>query len=103
MVRPSPQWVSPRLITHLKRLRNVVEESDYFFRTLSVLEEKTGPVLFLFPKGFRADPARLDDFLTLIPKDMLCAFEFRDSTWRNGIKPLSISNTRKKPAGRKWP
>ncbi|MGZ3605966.1 MAG: DUF72 domain-containing protein, partial [Thermodesulfobacteriota bacterium] len=46
---------APQIITHLKRLRSVSEETGYLFRTLSVLDQKLGPVLFQFPKSFRAD------------------------------------------------
>ena len=74
---------APQAITHLKRLRNVFQETEYLFRTLSVLGRKLGPVLFQFPKSFRADRPALQDFLGLIPKDMACAFEFRSPSWLN--------------------
>ncbi len=74
---------APQVITHLKRLRNVFEETEYLFRTLSVLERKLGPVLFQFPKSFRADRSMLEDFLGLIPRDRACAFEFRSPSWLN--------------------
>jgi uncharacterized protein YecE (DUF72 family) len=72
---------APQVITHLKRLRNVFEETDYLFRTLSVLDRKLGPVLFQFPKSFRADRPALQDFLGLIPVGTTCAFEFRSPSW----------------------
>jgi len=72
---------SPQIITHLKQLRNVIEETEYLFRTLSVLDKKLGPVLFQFPKSFRADRPALHDFLGLIPGSMPCAFEFRSPSW----------------------
>jgi uncharacterized protein YecE (DUF72 family) len=72
---------APQVITHLKQLRNVFEETDYFFRTLSVLGRKLGPALFQFPKSFRANRPVLEDFLTLIPGTMQCAFEFRSPIW----------------------
>ncbi|HXZ35779.1 MAG TPA: DUF72 domain-containing protein, partial [Thermodesulfobacteriota bacterium] len=72
---------APQVITHLKRLRNVVQETEYLFTTLSVLEGKLGPVLFQFPKSFRADRTALQDFLGLIPGGMPCAFEFRSPSW----------------------
>ncbi len=71
---------APQIITHLKRLRNVDEETDYLFRTLSVLDRKLGPVLFQFPGSFHADYPALKAFLDLIP-DMSCAFEFRSPSW----------------------
>ncbi len=72
---------APQVVTHLKRLKDVDEETEYLFRTLSVLGRKLGPVLFQFPKSFRADPHVLEDFLALIPGDVSCAFEFRSATW----------------------
>jgi uncharacterized protein YecE (DUF72 family) len=72
---------APQVITHLKRLRNVDEEIDYLFRTLSVLDRKLGPVLFQFPKSFNTDHAVLKDFLDLIPVNISCAFEFRSPSW----------------------
>lgn len=72
---------APQIITHLKRLRNVVEETEYLFRTASVLERKLGPVLFQFPKSFRAALPGLQEFLGLIPAERTCAFEFRSPSW----------------------
>ncbi len=72
---------APQVITHLKRLRNVVEETEYLFRSLSVLGKKLGPVLFQFPGSFHADYPALEAFLALIPANMSCACEFRSPSW----------------------
>ncbi|MFO7606442.1 MAG: DUF72 domain-containing protein [Desulfurivibrionaceae bacterium] len=72
---------APRVITHIKRLRDVDNETDYFFRTLAVLGQKMGAVLFQFPKSFRVDLPLLENFLELIPLDVRCAFEFRSPSW----------------------
>ncbi len=74
---------APQVITHLKRLWNVLDETEYLFRTLSVLDRKLGPILFQFPKSFRANRPALQDFLGLIPGDRACAFEFRSPSWLN--------------------
>jgi uncharacterized protein YecE (DUF72 family) len=74
---------APQVITHLKQLRDVSEEAKYLFRTVSVLDRKLGPVLFQFPKSFRADRAALENFLALVPDDVACAFEFRSPSWLN--------------------
>jgi uncharacterized protein YecE (DUF72 family) len=98
---------APQIITHLKRLRDVFEETEYLFRTLSVLERKLGPVLFQFPKSFRANRAALEDFLSLIPADRACAFEFRNPSWlddpildllRERESSLCIADTDENPA-----
>jgi uncharacterized protein YecE (DUF72 family) len=80
---------APQVITHLKRLRNVGQETEYLLRTLSVLGERLGPILFQFPKSFHADHSTLKDFLPLIPRTMSCAFEFRSPSWLDaGIHDL---------------
>ncbi len=72
---------APQVITHLKRLRDVESETEYLFKSLSILDRKLGPVLFQFPKSFHADRPRLKDFLALIPDNISCAFEFRSPSW----------------------
>jgi len=72
---------APQVITHLKRLYDVSSETEYLFRTLSVLDRKLGPVLFQFPKSFRANRAALQDFFGLIHGETACAFEFRHPSW----------------------
>ena len=72
---------APQVITHRKRLRDVGKETEYLFKTLTLLERKLGPVLFQFPKSFPADRQRFKDFLSLIPGHMPCAFEFRSPSW----------------------
>jgi uncharacterized protein YecE (DUF72 family) len=72
---------APQVITHVKRLWNVSEETEYLFRMLSVLDRKLGPVLFQFPKSFRANRPALEAFLSLIPRNRACAFEFRSPSW----------------------
>ena len=58
---------APQVITHFKRLQNVDEETKYLFRTLSMLNQRLGPVLLQFPKSFKANRPALEDFLKLIP------------------------------------
>jgi uncharacterized protein YecE (DUF72 family) len=72
---------APQVITHVKRLKNVFEETEYLFKALSVLDRKLGPVLFQFPKSFYADQLALENFLGLIPGAMACTFEFRNPSW----------------------
>ena len=58
---------APQVMTHFKRLRGVDEEAAYLFRTLTVFKDRLGPVLFQFPKSFKADRGVLEDFLALVP------------------------------------
>jgi len=73
---------APQVITHFKQLRNVGDEIEYLFRTLSVLGIKLGPVLFQLPGSFRADLDALKEFLDILPDGISCVFEFRSETWR---------------------
>ena len=99
---------APQRITHLKRLKNVDDETEYLFRSLKTLGGKLGPVLFQFPKSFRPHPELLRDFLELIPAGALCAFEFRNPGWLEGEVPdllrgkgcsLCIAEDDDEPAG----
>jgi len=74
---------APQIITHVKRLNNVREETHYFFKTISTLDKKLGPVLFQFPGSFRENLTLLKDFLDLIPPRTACAFLFRNKSWFN--------------------
>ncbi len=72
---------APQKITHVKQLRNVEDDTEYLFQTISLLGKRLGPILFQFPKSFRPDGALLSSFVELIPKKFPCAFEFRNSGW----------------------
>ncbi len=98
---------APQVITHLKRLREVGEQTRYLFQTLPFLERKLGAVLFQFPPSFRADRVSLADFLALIPGHMPCAFEFRHPSWlaaeildllRGRECSLCLTDTEERPA-----
>jgi uncharacterized protein YecE (DUF72 family) len=98
---------APQLITHMKLLKNVAEETRYFFRTLAILKKKAGPTLFQLPGSLRANRQTLEDFLALVPANRPCAFEFRSKSWfTKGIMELlrarecslCIADTDEKPA-----
>jgi len=98
---------APQIITHLKQLRNVFEETEYFFGSLSTLGARLGPVLFQFPKSFRANVPALENFLGIIPDDATCAFEFRSPSWLDAGMPdllrkkgcsICIADTDESPA-----
>lgn len=72
---------APQVMTHVKRLKDVGEEAEFLFKTLSIMGKKLGPVLFQFPGSFRVNRPLLEEFLALIPAGADCAFEFRSKTW----------------------
>lgn len=69
----------PRVITHLKMLRNCEEETDRFVSTMFQLQDKLGPLLLQFPPTFK--PEHLPDlrsFLSELPRDRRFAVEVRN-------------------------
>jgi uncharacterized protein YecE (DUF72 family) len=70
-----------RRITHFKRLKDTQDETGYLLRTLDVLGERLGAVLFQLPPNLPCDLERLDAFLALLPEGGRHAFEFRHPSW----------------------
>jgi uncharacterized protein YecE (DUF72 family) len=59
-----------RFVTHLKQLHDIETPLANFFASgVLRLEEKLGPFLWQFSPRFRFDRARLEDFLSLLPRD----------------------------------
>ncbi len=71
-------------LTHIHRLQQT-EFIDIFFKAIDPLRatRRLGPVLFQLPPNFKTDEALLSAFLELIPKEVRCAFEFRNALWLN--------------------
>lgn len=72
-----------RKITHIKRLKECEDETEYLFRTAQTLGKQLGAILFQLPPFLRKDPTRLKNFLKLIPKKVKTTFEFRHESWFN--------------------
>lgn len=72
-----------QVITHIKRLKNAEEFLHRFIGTIEPLSQagKIGCVLFQLPPNMKADPRLLDDFLSIIPRGLKTAFEFRHESW----------------------
>ena len=70
-----------RRITHQKKLADAAEETEYLLRTVSVLADRMGPILFQLPPYLRKDDALLASFLELLPPTVPAAFEFRHASW----------------------
>ncbi|MGA8760745.1 MAG: DUF72 domain-containing protein [Stellaceae bacterium] len=63
-----------RFITHLKQLHDIETPLANFFASgVLRLEEKLGPFLWQFSPRFRFDRERLDNFLSLLPRDTAAA------------------------------
>jgi uncharacterized protein YecE (DUF72 family) len=72
-----------RYITHMRKLKNVEQQTADFLKTISKLKEKLGPILFQFPPSFKKDLALLKDYLPLLKNQKQLVFEFRNSTWHS--------------------
>ncbi|HET7009464.1 MAG TPA: DUF72 domain-containing protein, partial [Anaerolineales bacterium] len=68
-----------RRITHIKRLRDAGDETEYLFRTAQSLGPHMGVILFQLPPNFQKDIARLRTFLDQLPAG--AAVEFRHASW----------------------
>jgi uncharacterized protein YecE (DUF72 family) len=70
-----------RFITHVKRLRDPEEPVALLWERATGLGNRLGPVLFQLPPRFPVEVERLRHLLTVLPKAMRPAFEFRDPSW----------------------
>jgi uncharacterized protein YecE (DUF72 family) len=65
---------APRFITHIRRLKDVaVPVANFFASGVLRLAEKLGPILWQLPPSLPYDPARLEAFLALLPRDTAAA------------------------------
>jgi uncharacterized protein YecE (DUF72 family) len=69
-------------ITHIQRLK-ASESTEVFFRAIDPLRSsgRLGAVLFQLPPNLKCDPGLLKEFLAALPRDIQCAFEFRNTGW----------------------
>jgi uncharacterized protein YecE (DUF72 family) len=69
-------------ITHFLRLRES-EFTEIFFKAIDPLRatRRLGPVLFQLAPNLKADLPTLTAFVEKLPKDIRCAFEFRNKSW----------------------
>ncbi len=70
-----------RLITHLKKLRNVEEALENFLSRAKILGRKLGPLLYQLPPNMSRNDALLESFLRLLPPELCHVFEFRNESW----------------------
>jgi uncharacterized protein YecE (DUF72 family) len=72
---------APRRITHIRRLKNVEDDTRFLLSTLEVLGERLGAILFQLPPNLQKDLPRLEAFLELLPQGTPAALEFRHASW----------------------
>jgi uncharacterized protein YecE (DUF72 family) len=72
---------APQKITHFAKLRACDDTLTYFYKVVSALGQRLGPVLFQLPPFLKKDVALLGDFIRCFPGEMRAAFEFRHASW----------------------
>jgi uncharacterized protein YecE (DUF72 family) len=69
-------------ITHHTRLKpESYPHLEYFLKTVSVLGNRLGPILFQLPPNMKKDTERLRAFLGQLPAGRKYAVEFRHDSW----------------------
>lgn len=72
---------APQRVTHFAKLKDCGGAMRDFHAAVKGLGPKLGPVLIQLPPTFKADAARLRDFLQSLPAGLRAAFEFRHESW----------------------
>ena len=70
-----------RLITHIRKLRNIEQYLASFYKQAKILKGKCGPILFQLPPSMKKDTQLLSDFLENLPKGFINVIEFRNESW----------------------
>jgi uncharacterized protein YecE (DUF72 family) len=70
-------------ITHRQRLKVPSDALDYFLSVVPGLENRLGMVLYQLPPFFKCETQKLEAFLSVLPRGVPAAFEFRHESWFN--------------------
>jgi len=70
-----------RFVTHMKRLVDAGSAMRTFLSRAALLGSKLGPLLYQTPPQMKCDEARLESFLSSLPRDLRQVFEFRHPSW----------------------
>lgn len=69
-------------LTHRKKLKDAEEPLQRTIDHARGLGDKLGPILYQLPPHWHVNLDRLRHFLSLLPKDVRHAIEFRDPSWQ---------------------
>jgi uncharacterized protein YecE (DUF72 family) len=70
-----------RFLTQAKKLKDCAEPLDRMMAAVRHLGDRLGPILYQLPPRFRLNLERLEEFLNIVPKDVVNVFEFREESW----------------------
>src|SRR5262245_21141129 len=68
-------------ITHRERLKVPSDASNYLSSVVTGLESRLGVILYQLPPFFKCDVQRLELFVSVLPRGIPAAFEFRNESW----------------------
>jgi uncharacterized protein YecE (DUF72 family) len=68
-------------ITHRERLKVPSGALDYLLGVVTGLESRLGLILYQLPPFFKCDVPKLEMFLSVLPRGIHAAFEFRHDSW----------------------
>lgn len=74
---------APKVITHLKRLKEVEEELKEFLNRIAGLKEKAKVLLFQLPPSLKYEPEVFKKFLKILPPNYLKVIEIRHRSFHN--------------------
>ncbi|MFN3568314.1 MAG: DUF72 domain-containing protein [Caldimicrobium sp.] len=74
---------APKLITHIKKLKDIKEPLETFLKSLKPLAEKARVLLFQLPPSLSFDKELLESFLRLMPKEYKNVIEIRHKSFHN--------------------
>ena len=70
-----------RFITHMIKLKDAQRGLTNFMPRAELLGGKLGPILWQLPPGWKVNVERLEEFLSLLPREHRYTFELRNETW----------------------
>jgi len=70
-----------RYLTQAKKLKDCAEPVARMMAPVRHLGATLGPILYQLPPSLRVNLQRLEEFLSLLPRDLVHVFEFRDRSW----------------------
>ena len=87
----------PKRITHetlgIKKLTSEINYIQEFYRKISALKEKLGPILVQLPPKFRKDLELLEELISYFPSKHNYTIEFRNKSWiiNNKLDPETLN------------
>ena len=70
-----------RFLTQAKKLKDCAEPLERMMAPFRELAPALGPILYQLPPSLHLNLERLEQFLELVPRDVVNVFEFRDRSW----------------------